>query len=132
MPALADDPRFRTNRDRVANYDALKPELDRALAARSTAEWTARLQAASVPCGAVRNVRDVLGDPHLAARGMVVPVTHPTAGPTHVIGTPLKLSGTPGDIRTPPPTLGQHTDAVLREVGYDEADIARLRAAGAV
>jgi formyl-CoA transferase/CoA:oxalate CoA-transferase len=129
---LAGDSRFRTNRDRVEHYDLLKRELDRTLGTRSTAEWTARLQKASVPCGAVRSVQEVLDDPQIAAREMVVPITHPIAGPTRVIGTPIKLSETPGSVRTPPPTLGQHTDDVLEELGYDRERIAGLRAAGAV
>jgi formyl-CoA transferase/CoA:oxalate CoA-transferase len=131
-PDLAEDPRFRTNRDRLAHYDALKAELDRALRARSRADWIARLKAASVPCGAVRDVREVLADPQLEARDMVQTVQHPTAGPTRVINTPIKLSQTPGAVRRPPPTLGQHTDAVLRELEYDQEMIASLRASGTV
>ena len=131
-PDLADDPRFRTNRDRLTNYEAMKPELDRALAARTRAEWTERFRAAGVPCGAVRDVGEVLADPQIAARDMVATLEHPTAGATRVIGTPIKLSDTPGSVRTPPPTLGQHTDAVLGELGYDHEMIASLKTSGAV
>jgi crotonobetainyl-CoA:carnitine CoA-transferase CaiB-like acyl-CoA transferase len=131
-PELADDPRFRTNRDRMANYDALKPELDAAVRARTRAEWTERFRAASVPCGGVRDVGEVLADPQLAARDMVATVEHPTVGATRVIGTPIKLSATPGSVRTPPPTLGQHTEVVLRELGYDQDMIASLKTSGAV
>ena len=131
-PDLADDPRFRTNRDRLTNYEVMKPELDRALAARTRAEWTERFRAAGVPCGAVRDVGEVLADPQIAARDMVATLEHPTAGATRVIGTPIKLSDTPGSVRTPPPTLGQHTDAVLGELGYDQKMIASLKTSGAV
>ena len=131
-PELADDPRFRTNRDRLTNYDALKPELHRTLVTRTRAEWTQRFRAASVPCGAVRDVAEVLADPQIAARDMVAALEHPTAGTTRVIGTPIKLSDTPGSIRTPPPTLGQHTDAVLGELGYDQDMIVSLKTSGAV
>jgi len=131
-PDLADDPRFRTNRDRLTNYEVMKPELDRALAARTRAEWTERFRAAGVPCGAVRDVGEVLADPQIAARDMVATLQHPTAGATRVIGTPIKLSDTPGSVRTPPPTLGQHTDAVLGELGYDQKMIASLKTSGAV
>ena len=131
-PELADDPRFRTNRDRLASYTALKAELERTLITRTRAEWTERFRAASVPCGAVRDVAEVLADPQIAARDMVATLAHPTAGATRVVGTPIKLSETPGSIRTPPPTLGQHTDAVLGELGYDHDMIASLKTSGAV
>jgi len=131
-PELAADPRFQTNRDRIAHYAVLRPELERALRVRARAEWTARLRAAGVPCGGVRDVAEVLSDPQIVAREMVVPIQHPTAGPTRVTGTPIKLSGTPGGVRTPPPTLGQHTTVVLEELGYDQQMIADLKATGAI
>jgi formyl-CoA transferase/CoA:oxalate CoA-transferase len=131
-PELADDPRFRSNRERMAHYEVMKPELDRALAAKTRAEWTQVLRAASVPCGAVRDVSEVLADPQLGARSMVATLEHPTVGATRVIGTPIKLSNTPGSVRTAPPTLGQHTEAVLAELGYDREMIASLKTSGAV
>jgi formyl-CoA transferase/CoA:oxalate CoA-transferase len=131
-PALASDPRFLTNRDRMANYDALNDELGQAMRLRTRADWTARFLEAGVPCGAVRDIGEVLADPQVAAREMVATLPHPTVGPTRVIGTPIKLSATPGSIRTAPPTLGQHTGDVLAELGYDREMIARLSAAGAI
>jgi crotonobetainyl-CoA:carnitine CoA-transferase CaiB-like acyl-CoA transferase len=131
-PDLAVDPRFRTNRDRLTNYALMKPELDRALTSRTRAEWTACFRTAGVPCGAVRDVGEVLADPQIAARDMVATLAHPTAGSTRVVGTPIKLSDTPASVRTPPPTLGQHTDAVLGELGYDQEMIASLKTSGAV
>jgi crotonobetainyl-CoA:carnitine CoA-transferase CaiB-like acyl-CoA transferase len=131
-PELAADPRFRTNRDRLANYAELRVVLEAALSTRTRADWTARFHEASVPCGAVRDVAEVLADPHLHAREMIGTLDHPTVGPTRVMGTPIKLSGTPGTLRTPPPTLGQHTAEVLEELGYDRESIARLKAAGAI
>jgi formyl-CoA transferase/CoA:oxalate CoA-transferase len=131
-PELADDPRFRTNKDRLAHYDTLRGLLEQTLAARTRAEWTARLQAASVPCGSVRDVAEVLADPHLHARDMIGTLPHTTLGPTRVIGTPIKLSATPGSLRTAPPTLGQHTETVLGELGYDAEMIASLKSSGAV
>jgi formyl-CoA transferase/CoA:oxalate CoA-transferase len=129
---LADDPRFRTNRDRLAHYDELRAALEAVLVTRSRADWTARFHAASVPCGGVRDVAEVLADPHLHARGMIGTLQHPTVGPARVIGPPIKLSATPATLRTPPPTLGQHTTAVLEELGYDRAMIERLAASGAI
>lgn len=131
-PELAEDPRFRTNRDRLANYGELRAALDAALVTRTRAEWTERFHAASVPCGSVRDVAEVLADPHLHAREMIATLEHPTVGPTRVMGTPIKLSDTPGAVRTPPPLLGQHTAAVLEELGYDREMIASLKAAGAI
>lgn len=121
-PELAEDPRFRANRDRLANYGELRVVLEAALVTRTRADWTARFQAASVPCGSVRDVAEVLSDPHLHAREMIGTLEHPTVGPIRVMGTPIKLSATPGAVRTPPPTLGQHTEAILAELGYDQED----------
>jgi crotonobetainyl-CoA:carnitine CoA-transferase CaiB-like acyl-CoA transferase len=129
---LADDPRYRTNRDRVANYGELRPRLAAALSQRTRAEWVERFNAAGVPCGSVREISEVLADPQLAARNMIAEVAHPTVGPARVIGSPVKLSDTPSSVRTPPPTLGQHTDLVLRELGYDGNLIAELKATGVV
>ena len=131
-PELAEDTRFATNRDRLSNYAELRTALEAVLATRTRADWTARFHAASVPCGSVRDVAEVLADPHLHAREMVGTLEHPTVGPTRVMGTPIKLSETPGSLRTPPPTLGQHTAAVLEELGYDREMIASLKAAGAI
>jgi formyl-CoA transferase/CoA:oxalate CoA-transferase len=131
-PELAEDPRFRTNKDRLAHYDALRSLLEAVMAARTRADWTERFHAASVPCGSVRDVAEVLADPHLHAREMIGTLEHATLGPVRVMGTPIKLSQTPGSLRTPPPTLGQHTAAVLGELGYDQPMIASLKASGAV
>jgi len=131
-PDLADDPKFRTNKDRLTNYSELRPRLEAIIATRTRAEWTVRFHAASVPCGSVRDVAEVLADPQLQAREMIGTLPHATLGPTRVINTPIKLSQTPGSLRTAPPTLGQHTDAVLAELGYDQGMIASLKAAGAI
>ena len=131
-PALVDDPRFATNRDRLAHYDELRPLLVEALQARTRAEWTERFHAVGVPCGAVRDLHEVLSDPQLEARGMVATVDHPTVGTTRVMGSPLKLSATPPSVRTPPPVLGQHTRAVLTELGYDHQMIDQLSSSGVI
>lgn len=129
---LAVDPRFETNALRLANYDTLKPRLEAVFATRPRAVWTARLLEAGVPCGAVRSVEEVFQDPQTAAREMVVSVPHATLGSVKVTGVPVKLSETPGSVRTGPPTLGQHTAAVLTELGYDAAAIDALYTSGAV
>ena len=127
LDALQVDPRFATNAGRVRHYDALEPVIRLALLADTRAGWTTRLVAAGVPCGPVRTVDEALHDAQLAARGMIERLAHGIAGDISVLGVPIKLSATPGGVRVPPPTLGEHTDAVLREIGLSDGEIARLR-----
>jgi crotonobetainyl-CoA:carnitine CoA-transferase CaiB-like acyl-CoA transferase len=128
LPEMADDPRFATNSGRVTNYEVMRPPIDRAFRTASNAEWVARLNTAGVANGEVRDIAQMLGDPQLAAREMIATLMHPTAGATRVIGAPIKLSDTPASVHSAPPILGQHTDAVLAELGYSNEDIAGLRA----
>jgi len=121
--------RFATNRQRVTQYDDLRPLIADALRRRPRQYWIDRLTAAGVPCGSVRNLQEVFADPQIAAREMMVELEHATIGPLTMLGVPVKLSDTPGAVRTPPPQLGQHTDAVLqRDLGLDADTVAHLRA----
>jgi len=121
---LSADERFRTNADRVQHGDALRAALAPLLAAWTRADLLRALTTAGVPNGAVRSVTEALADPQLAAREMIVALEHATAGPIRVLGTPLKLSATPGSVRTPPPTLGQHTRSILKnDVGLSDEEI---------
>jgi crotonobetainyl-CoA:carnitine CoA-transferase CaiB-like acyl-CoA transferase len=129
---LTADPRYATNPARVVNYDGLRGEIAPALRSRPRAQWIEQLMEAGVPCGAVRAVPDVLTDPQVEARHMIEAVEHAAAGLVKVLGIPVKLSDTPGSVRTAPPTLGQHTDAVLREIGFDASRISQMRAAGVI
>jgi len=132
-PGVAEDPRFATNRDRVSHYEILRPLLAERIRQRSRAEWIERLMAAGVPCGSVRDVSEVLRDPQMTAREMIAAVEHAAIGRVQVLGVPIKLSETPGTVRTAPPTLGQHTDQILRtDLGFSDADITRLRQNGTV
>ena len=130
--ALADDARFRTNKDRVAAREALRPLLVERMRTRPVAEWIERLKAAGIPCGGVRDLAQVFADPQLIERAMVIALDHPVAGAIRQLGVPIKMSGTPGAVRTPPPALGQHTETILGELGMSGPEIARLRADGAV
>jgi len=126
---LADD-RFSTNPARVRNEAALKELLEPVMRERTRDAWLREFATAGVPCGAVRSVPEALSDPQVAARRMVEAVEHAVLGPMKVLGTPIKLSDTPGSVRTAPPTLGQHTDTVLGELGLSAAEIGKLRQRG--
>ena len=130
--ALADDERFATNAGRVRHRDVLVPMLQSAFVSRDRQTWLTVLEAAGIPSGPVNDIADVFADPQVRARGMVEHVAHPEAGTVPLVASPLKLSATPVDLRHAPPLLGQHTDGVLREAGYDDAEIAALRALGAI
>jgi crotonobetainyl-CoA:carnitine CoA-transferase CaiB-like acyl-CoA transferase len=124
------DDRFATNRQRVTGYDEFRPRVADRLRTQTRGHWIEKLTAAGVPCGSVRNLQEVFADPQLAARAMITEIEHATIGPLRTLGVPVKLSDTPGAVRTAPPTLGQHTDAVLRrDLGIDPETISRLRTA---
>jgi crotonobetainyl-CoA:carnitine CoA-transferase CaiB-like acyl-CoA transferase len=128
VAALPEDDRFATNRQRVSGYEALRPFVADRLRQQPRQSWIDALTRAGVPCGSVRNFDELFADPQLDAREMIAMVEHATIGPMKALGLPVKLSDTPGAVRTPPPTLGQHTDAVLRhDLGLGAGAIAALR-----
>jgi crotonobetainyl-CoA:carnitine CoA-transferase CaiB-like acyl-CoA transferase len=133
VAGIEEDERFASNRQRVTSYDELKPILDARLRTRTRAQWIEQLTAAGVPCGSVRDLREVFADPQVSARSMIADSNHPSIGELRLLGTPVKLSGTPGSVRTPPPTLGQHTDSVLtNDLGFTRSEVDALRARGIV
>ena len=131
-PELIDDPRFADNSARMAHRDALAELLAAHLRQRPTHAWLQALDAAGIPAGPIQSIAEMAADPQTLAREMVVELEHPVAGRTKALGLPLKFSATPGGIRRPAPTFGQHTHEVLHECGYSESEIAALAASGAV
>jgi len=130
-PEWLADERFRSNSDRMRNLDALVPLVNAKLEQRTVREWIERLEAEGVPCGPINSIGEMLGDPQTKARDMVVELEHPRAGKTRALGLPIKLSATPGAVRRPAPTYGQHTREVLAEFGFSAGEIEALIASGA-
>ncbi len=131
-PELIDDPRFATNGARVAHRYDLAPILAARLATDTTAAWIARLQGADIPCGPILGILEAFATPQASARGMTTEVVHPAWGTIRQVGAPFALDGVKPPIGDAPPTLGQHTDDVLTELGFDDTAIAALRASGVV
>ncbi len=131
-PQWLTDPRFATMRDRLAHIDELETEIEAVLTTEPTAHWVDKLDAAKVPGGPVYGYDQILADPHIAARKMVVDIEHPKIGPMKTLGLPIKSTGELTSIRDAAPWLGQHSASVLRELGVGDAEIASLFEAGVI
>ncbi|TMG80320.1 MAG: CoA transferase [Betaproteobacteria bacterium] len=126
---LRDDPALARNDGRAAQMERIDEAIAAWTRSRTQAEVLAAMEAAEVPAGRIYTASDIAADPHYQARGMIERIIAVDGEPLSVPGIIPKLSATPGAIRTPAPKLGEHTDDVLRGIGYSDADIARLRAA---
>jgi crotonobetainyl-CoA:carnitine CoA-transferase CaiB-like acyl-CoA transferase len=132
-PEMANDERFATNAARVEHRGELIPFLQSVFACADSSDWLKQLEAAGVPCGPINRIDQVFADPQVQARGMQVEAEHPLGGPVPLVGSPLKMSATPTEEASAPPTLGQHTDAILQEVlGLDDGARERLRRDGII
>ena len=127
---LLDDDRFASNPERMVSIDALTPIMEETFRTQTTAHWVETLEKAGVPCGPIYNIEQVYADPHVQSRDMAVELEHPKSGAIRNIGVPVKLSDTPGSVRTPAPLLGQHSDEVLAQFGYAATDITAFKNAG--
>ncbi|MEL7138116.1 MAG: CoA transferase [Pseudomonadota bacterium] len=130
-PGLAEDPRFLTNADRIANREVLAEALNAVLRGRTTAEWLAVMEEGGLPAGPVLSIREMQTDPQARARGMVTETEHPVAGPVETLGLPVTFHDTPGSVRRPAPRLGEHTAEVLAEAGFGEDEIEAMFLTGA-
>ncbi|HVZ07153.1 CaiB/BaiF CoA transferase family protein [Rhodopila sp.] len=125
---LAAAPAYATGRARSENRDALNAAIEAITRTRTSAEWIDALNKQGVPCGPIYSMDQVFADPQVKHLGMTRVVTHPVLGDVEVVGQPIELSRTPWSIRSATPEPGEHTDAILAELGYSAAEIGRLHA----
>jgi crotonobetainyl-CoA:carnitine CoA-transferase CaiB-like acyl-CoA transferase len=128
---LIEDPRFLDNTARLRNREALIEEIEKSFAARSSEDWAEALLAAGVPAAPIYDYEQALQSEQASARDMVMEIDHPVEGTIKALGFPVKMSATPQEVRHPPPLLGQHTEAILAELGFDSEKIRVLRGEGA-
>ncbi|MBU2704031.1 CoA:oxalate CoA-transferase [Sporomusaceae bacterium BoRhaA] len=130
---LIEDARFITNAKRTENQKQLKGILDTVFPAKTVDEWLEAIDGAGIPCGPINTVDRVMKDPQVLARDMIVEVDHPVAGKFKMPGVPIKLSETPGEVESPAPLLGQHTEEILQEMlGLSKEEVAKLKEEGAL
>jgi crotonobetainyl-CoA:carnitine CoA-transferase CaiB-like acyl-CoA transferase len=126
-PEWAADRRFADNPTRVKHQAALAAEIEAVTATEPSRHWVALFEANDIPCGPINDYAHVFSDPHVRAREMSVEIDHPVLGSMKALGSAIKMSATPTNPRRRAPLLGEHTESVLREHGFTEAEIAALR-----
>jgi formyl-CoA transferase/CoA:oxalate CoA-transferase len=129
---LRSDKRFETNSERVENKVELEHVLQEIFSTDHTSSWVSKISRAGVPCSLIKKLDQVFSDPHVISRGMLNEVEHPKLGPIKQIGIPYHFSNFRFQIRSPPPTLGEHTSEILSSLGFSKAEINKLRAKGVV
>ena len=129
---LMDKPEFATSDLRIKNRELLNADYDKVFQNRSTTEWVDILNKAGIPCGPIYKVDQVFEDPQVQHLGIVTPMTHPEKGDRAIIGQPIHMSRTPWRMRSITPDAGEHTNEILKGLGYDEARIEALKARGVV
>ncbi|MCH8107870.1 MAG: CoA transferase, partial [Chloroflexi bacterium] len=131
-PDLLEDVRFTTNTDRVEHRAECVESLNQIFREKPVGHWVDLISDAGVPCGPINKISDVVNDPQVLSRGMIVDMPHPNVPDLKVPNSPLKLTETPPSIRRPPPLLGQHNDEILGEAGYSQEQIGQLREKGVI
>src|SRR6185312_5182240 len=129
-PDLAANPKYKTNADRLVERAALAHDLEKTFVTRNRDEWVSLLLAAGVPAGPISDYAEVFGSDHAKAREMKMTIAHPVEGAIPNIGFPVKLKGTPQQLRRPPPLLGEHNDEIFAELGIADSE-RRLATGGA-
>ncbi len=127
LEKVMNDPRFATNAKRVENREEIVKIIGDLITAKNGEEWLKILTDAGVPCGPIYTIDKIFADPQVLHRQMLQELNHPTAGKIKVAGIPVKLSDTPGEVKSAPPVLGQHTEEILTALGYSDKDVTKLK-----
>jgi formyl-CoA transferase len=132
LEKIASDPRFEKMEQRLAHYEEFKSLVEPLIGGMNRAELIAKMTAAGIPAGPINTVGEVLEDPQIHAREMIQELTHPEYGPVRLLGIPIKMSDTPGSLKTAPPSFGEHNHEILVSLGYSPDEIAGLSNHGTV